>query len=544
MQLPSLFRQLAGVRFGDRFVNDVPPNAETYLPLVEEGTECRGGHRGLQVRVMECDQGIIASQLQGNLLQPPASRFTDLAPGGRRARKGDHVYVRILGERRAHVAGTGQHGQDPFGHAGQLEQPGKQVAAAHRSLDIRLEHYRIAHGECRQNNPCRQNERRVPWRDDTDHAQRYSPGITPSGCRGGQDMTDRLPGVPRRLDGLTRGGKDFKRRLRCNGARFPDDPATDLLGMKLAQLREATQDIASLHRRPASPVVLGQACAATSIGDIIKAGDASLVKRHSTGLVGDDGASSRRRPETSDVHRTRHLIAQQTSTAIQILLRHAFPQSKFLTLKNMGKESARNCRKRQTAFERKENHLVGQEHFVETAQLVFSTGSPCTPHACEGETRVALAVQPQELDVPSGSGVQTHALNVTAARGASRMQVPKRQGHGTSMTINYIDGADLSRQLRIGPSQPAIQRQATSLDQNNVAAHRIRMNRAEQLSLPLDACHVPVRLEEAPQGQPRFHDELHCGMELLTGWQVVIHSCCVPSILMRLERFQQVISAA
>jgi ParB family chromosome partitioning protein len=155
----------------DGLVHEVASGGHADLALVQEGAPGSGRGGGVQVGVVEDDQGVVAAEFEQRPLERATGGLADLPADGRRSGEGDRRDRGVRGQRRAGSGVAGQDVQDAVGQAGFLEEAGQEQAAGDGGARVRLEHDRVAEGERRGEGPQGQHHRDVPRRDHADDAE-------------------------------------------------------------------------------------------------------------------------------------------------------------------------------------------------------------------------------------------------------------------------------------------------------------------------------------------------------------------------------------
>ena len=147
--------------------------------------------------------------------------------------------------------------EQPVGQPRGLEQPGKQDAPADRRLRIGLEQHRVAGGQRRRDGACRKDQRRIPRRDDPDHAHRDSArNAMPPLHVARRDHAGRLAGQRRPFESLAYRQLHLQMPLRPYRSGLADDLTGDLVCVHLQQARDLAQNVASLRPRRRGPRAL------------------------------------------------------------------------------------------------------------------------------------------------------------------------------------------------------------------------------------------------------------------------------------------------
>jgi hypothetical protein len=127
-------------------------------------------HRDIQVGIVEHDERVLAAQLELHLGHGGCGHLHDAAAGGGGAGKGHRI--RPVDQRLAERATVAHHQVEAARRQPRfLEQLAQHHRAAGRELG-RLQHHRVAVGECAGALPGRNGDREVPRRDRRDDAHR------------------------------------------------------------------------------------------------------------------------------------------------------------------------------------------------------------------------------------------------------------------------------------------------------------------------------------------------------------------------------------
>src|SRR5260370_1817125 len=109
------------IGIGDALVNEVAAGGEAYLSLVEEGSPGSSAGCGLDVCIVQHDEGIVAAKLERDALELSARDRTNLTADASRSREADHVDEGLLDERRARLRTARQHMEQAAWQAGFFE---------------------------------------------------------------------------------------------------------------------------------------------------------------------------------------------------------------------------------------------------------------------------------------------------------------------------------------------------------------------------------------------------------------------------------------
>ncbi len=240
-----------------RGVDEMPAGRHADLALVEERAPrglCDGG---LDIGVLEYDEGRVPAQLQVYPLEMTAGQLPDEPPGGRGPGERHHPYQRVGDHRGPGLGAPRQHVQEPARQPGRGEDGGEREAAAHGGAPVRLEQHRVAEGEGRGDRADRQDQRSVERGHHTHH-----PGRDPAGEReprrlARQHLTGRTGGQRGGLVALLGGDVQLEVGLAGYGTGLPYQPLPQLLGMGGEQVAGPAQDGGPLHVAGPRPVLLG-----------------------------------------------------------------------------------------------------------------------------------------------------------------------------------------------------------------------------------------------------------------------------------------------
>lgn len=299
--------ELLSIGLGDRLMDQMPADGEAHLALVKERAEGRGRSHRVEISILKDDGGILAAQFERHFLERPSGVLGHLSSGQCRSSEGDHVDVRIESQGLAGLGPAGDDAQHALGHFFQFEQPGDGIAAAHRGLEVGLQHHGIAHRQRRKDCSRGEDERSVPGRDDAHDPERDPPRIAGTGQRTRQDMADGLAGERRDLDGLAHGGYDLEGSLGRNRSGLSHNPTADLIGMSFAEARELAQCVAPRRRWQGCPSALSPLRGPGRFSHIGGIAGCSVEQNFHGGLVEDRHLAASGRLESAEVDRAGHV---------------------------------------------------------------------------------------------------------------------------------------------------------------------------------------------------------------------------------------------
>ena len=169
---PGPLDELVDERVVDRLLDQQPGAGGADLPRVQEDRGERVVEGDVEVGVGEDDVGVLAAELEGDLLHGGRGGGHDRAAGLQAAGEGDQVDPRVRRQRRARVRSGAEHQVADTGRqAGLLEQP-HQVDRGVRGELARLQHEGVAGRQARRDLPGDLEQRVVPRRDQAAHADR------------------------------------------------------------------------------------------------------------------------------------------------------------------------------------------------------------------------------------------------------------------------------------------------------------------------------------------------------------------------------------
>ncbi len=205
----------------------------------------RGG--SLEIRVVEHDEGVVAAELERDLLEQAAGQLAHPAARGGRPGERHGVDVGVGDDRLAGLRAADDDVEQPVGQPGLAEHGLEHGPAADGRLRIWLEDHGIAQREGRGDHPHPQDRGRVPGRDRPDHPERHpaNHGQPPS-RHGRHERSVRLPGHGCRVVHLRDGEVLLVVHLAVDGARLPLRPAAELVPVCLVDLGRAPEDAGAL----------------------------------------------------------------------------------------------------------------------------------------------------------------------------------------------------------------------------------------------------------------------------------------------------------
>jgi hypothetical protein len=160
---------LAMKRVVDRFLHQQARTGAADLALVEPDRIDQAFDGGVQVGVVEDDEGRLAAQFQRQLLAAAGGGLADDAADFGRAGEGQLVDARVVDDGFAHAAVAGDDVDHAGRHAGLLADLGEQQRAQRGELG-RLEDDGVTGGQRRGDFPGQHQQREVPRHDLADHA--------------------------------------------------------------------------------------------------------------------------------------------------------------------------------------------------------------------------------------------------------------------------------------------------------------------------------------------------------------------------------------
>ena len=253
-----------------RAMDDVAADREADLALeLERGVGPRRGGR-LQVGVIQDHEGVVAAELEGDLLEQASGEGPD-APAGRRGPgERDHVHVRVGDQGLAHVRPADDDLQQPLREAGLAEDGGEDGAAADGRLRVRLQDDGVAQGERRRDDAHAEDARRVPRGDGADDPDRHAPHHREAvGLRGRQQRPVRLGGHRRGVQQLLHREVLLVVHLVAVGAGLALRPRPELRPMGLVDGGGAAQDGGPLLVVRLRPRGLGRSGRCRCPGDVV-----------------------------------------------------------------------------------------------------------------------------------------------------------------------------------------------------------------------------------------------------------------------------------
>ena len=157
---------------------------------------------------------------------------------------------------------------------------GDDVTAGDGRLHVGLEHHGAAHRERRRDRAHREDQRRVPGRNDADDADRHAHGDALDLIRFLDDAA--LAGVLGQARGfaqLADGDAHFEIALGPDAARFADVEVGDFVMRRFEQIGGFAQDLGALGGRCRHPARKRGFGALGGFGDVALVGDAGAADR-------------------------------------------------------------------------------------------------------------------------------------------------------------------------------------------------------------------------------------------------------------------------
>jgi hypothetical protein len=147
---------------------------EAHLALVGEGRPRCALDRGVEIGVLEDQGGVLAAELEAQLLEARGRHRGDPRAGRGAAGERHAAHVRVSAQRLAHLRAVAVDDVErAVGHAGLGQDLSEQGRGPRREL-ARLRDHRVAHRQRRRRLPRQQVQRQVPRRDQRDHAEGLS----------------------------------------------------------------------------------------------------------------------------------------------------------------------------------------------------------------------------------------------------------------------------------------------------------------------------------------------------------------------------------
>ena len=166
--------ELGDELLGDGLLDHQPRTGRADLAGVEEHRGHRHVEGGRAVGVGEDDVGVLAAQLEGDLLHGAGRRGHDALAGAEPTGERDEVDARVLAQRGSCVGTVAEDEVgDTGGEPGLVEQPHQVDRGVRREL-ARLEHERAARGQRGRHLPGDLEQRVVPRRDQPADADRLA----------------------------------------------------------------------------------------------------------------------------------------------------------------------------------------------------------------------------------------------------------------------------------------------------------------------------------------------------------------------------------
>jgi hypothetical protein len=165
--------------------------------LADHQTRKRGLDRPLQIRVVENDAGALSAELERDPFHPVGCHLHDLLSGHGLAGEGNLVHARVRREKLAgrRLAESSDDVHDSGRNARFLENLSQDQRGEWGPLG-RLEHDRVAKGQCRSDLPGSHYQRKVPGDDLGAHSYRFTQGIGKEGFGNRDRLTEHLVRKP------------------------------------------------------------------------------------------------------------------------------------------------------------------------------------------------------------------------------------------------------------------------------------------------------------------------------------------------------------
>lgn len=148
--MARLFGQPLGQCLRHTAVHQHTPGRHADLTLVHVRTERDSRGSLVQIRVVQHDHRIVATQFQRDFLQMASGNFADAAAGGRGAGERNHRDIRRLHQCLANLRIAVQHVQQSLRQTGFFQHLRDDHATGVGSTRVRLEDHRIAHRQRRR----------------------------------------------------------------------------------------------------------------------------------------------------------------------------------------------------------------------------------------------------------------------------------------------------------------------------------------------------------------------------------------------------------
>ena len=206
--------------------------------------------RQVDVGVVNDDERVLAAHLELTLGQPCRTCLRDRVAGGNRSCKADPGDTAIVDEDRSDLRPASHDEVERAGRqAGAADNLRQRPGAARRRVRW-LEHDRVPVGQGRGDLPGRDRDRKIPGRDERDHANRLARDVH---RHAGPHRGDQLAGGPQRLAGEEledlAGAADFTARLGRRLALFTRQQIAKL-GLTRQDFRaDAIEGVRALLRR-------------------------------------------------------------------------------------------------------------------------------------------------------------------------------------------------------------------------------------------------------------------------------------------------------
>lgn len=131
------------------FLHEHAPGGHADLPLMQVRSPSGVGRGEIHVRIVQDDQGILATELERDLLQVLASQCADAAARPCGSRELDHGDVRIDTERLPRLSLSGQDMKQICRQACNLKQTRENEPTGHRGAQIGFQNDRVTESQCR-----------------------------------------------------------------------------------------------------------------------------------------------------------------------------------------------------------------------------------------------------------------------------------------------------------------------------------------------------------------------------------------------------------
>ena len=166
-------RELLDELVGNALLNQQPARRGAALAVQRVDHEHDRIQRAIEVGVVEHDHRVLAAEFEMDALQGRGALRHDSGAGRALADKADCLDGGMLGQRLAGFLAHAVNGvEHAVGQAGLFCQSRQQIGGDRRPFR-RLVHHRATGRQGRGDLPGREHERRVPWRDHADRADRH-----------------------------------------------------------------------------------------------------------------------------------------------------------------------------------------------------------------------------------------------------------------------------------------------------------------------------------------------------------------------------------